>query len=221
MNNPKFRPRETPFDALPDCPVLNAAELLFGQLVRVQGVGMVWRGGLQKRHNGVFQGMLTNIRKPVNGDWAVHLMSMEGPDCYMKVYPRLAAVTIVEPVADMGQALTRLFKNRGDKFWGIGEDGRFLVQGWPATTCTGYARRVQYLLPNVKVRGRHLKEDEDTHLARSNTCDGHDFAVYDDRYAIDPWPSEVETIDHMPIVVPVDSPEFEAAYGPYRTWARL
>ena len=88
------------------------------------------------------------------------------------------------------------FVNRGDDFWEVDfdEEGQSKFKDLPysGTQCTGYACKIRQKLgpDRVKIFG-FMVEDNPT-AGIGTLADGHDFAIVDDRYIIDPWLTEVE-----------------------------
>lgn len=92
--------------------------------------------------------------------------------------------------------LAHEFLARDDAFWGITEDeegAKFAngsAAGYSAVVCTGFARAIRDKLgrSHVVVKGFH---------AWANPCrisreyGGHDFAIVDNRYIVDPWLTDV------------------------------
>lgn len=94
------------------------------------------------------------------------------------------------------QSLTEKFMGQDDTFWGVEvhEDySEFTGLGFHGCQCTGFAVRIQEKLgaERVKVMGFHLEDNPQAGVG--SICDGHDFAVVDGRYIVDPWLVEVET----------------------------
>ena len=115
--------------------------------------------------------------------------------------------------------LTKLYKNRDDAFWGIefaldeeehDEHGRvvkeyghsgFTRQGNPfsATCCTGYAIEVMNHWAPGRVKIRYITCETKVCVTEYQSevldiADGHDFAVLDGVWVIDPWVCEVEEL---------------------------
>ena len=65
-----------------------------------------------------------------------------------------------------------------------------LPNGWSGTCCTGYAHLVEERLPGrVRVVGFANKDNPTSRIARESWHPGgHDFAIVDDRFIVDPWP---------------------------------
>ena len=100
------------------------------------------------------------------------------------------------PERTMTDWLLSEFTGRDDEFWGIvgeGESGgaEFAGTGMSAVCCTGYALAIQKKLPG-RVRVYGFWSEDNPGAAVSEYSDGHDFAVVDGRYIVDPWAQEVE-----------------------------
>jgi len=96
----------------------------------------------------------------------------------------------------MKQELTKQFMGQDDTFWGVEvhEDySEFTDLGFSGCQCTGFAIRIQEKLgaDRVKVMGFYVEDNPEAGVG--SICDGHDFAVVDGRYIVDPWLVEVET----------------------------
>ena len=88
------------------------------------------------------------------------------------------------------------FLNRDDDYWGIeinpeGES-TFINSGYSGTRCTGFACVISRKMPaRTKIYGFNEEDNPLSEIVRM--AGGHDFAVIDDRYIIDPWLVEVES----------------------------
>ncbi len=67
--------------------------------------------------------------------------------------------------------------------------GSTFSDGTSVVFCTSFAIQVQRLLPDhhVIVVGFNNEDNNDCDAAREKWGDGHDFAIVDDRYLVDPW----------------------------------
>ena len=91
------------------------------------------------------------------------------------------------------EALKAEFIKRDDDFWGITPDdgdGAKFPNG-AGLYCTGFALTIQEKLGDrVKVWGFYADDNPGTVWDR--LADGHDFAVIDDRFIVDPFATEFE-----------------------------
>ena len=119
-----------------------------------------------------------------------------------------------------------------DKFYGIefGEEGEsiFPNTGYSGVQCTGYAYAIQGKLGKDRVKvvgffdegnggtvfgGRRYKEIDPI-------GDGHDFAIVDDRYIVDPWITEFGGSKQgvFDLQDPSDEDAIRAIYGDSSNW---
>lgn len=114
--------------------------------------------------------------------------------------PRGPAITETAETPAGGQELSTEslqaeFIGRDEDFWNIqeSEDGGTTIAGseFSATQCTGYACAIRQML-GERVRIMGFSADENP-SAVQQLADGHDFAVVDGRYIVDPWIVEVES----------------------------
>ena len=100
----------------------------------------------------------------------------------------------------MKQMLRDYFFNRDDNFWGFILDPEedpeeetyvFPESGFRWTYCTGYACEIKRMLgkDRVEVWGYRIEDTEDQRIGHDSG--GHNFAIVDNRYIVDPWPNEV------------------------------
>ena len=101
---------------------------------------------------------------------------------------------------DTTKGFREAFIGQDDEFWDIepgGEDYgcEFRKTGVSGVACTGYALEIWRKLggERVKLYGFFLQDNEDSEIAMLSG--GHDFAVVDDRWIVDPWVSDIEQMD--------------------------
>lgn len=96
-----------------------------------------------------------------------------------------------------------------------------LANGGDGCCCTHYAYLVHQRLPGrVQIYG-FANEDNPTAMAVKECWHpgGHDFAVVDDRYIVDPWVRHVHFCHpSRPIVYDLQDQETTALYGPRTAW---
>lgn len=112
----------------------------------------------------------------------------------------------------------------GDEFWGITYDEKegwseFRATGYSGVQCTGYACAIRDKLgrDRVKIRGFAGEDNPKAQVAD----DGHDFAIVDDRYIVDPWATDIaETSERgvFDLKDPADAAEIKRLYGDPKTW---
>lgn len=98
--------------------------------------------------------------------------------------------------------------------------------GGSATCCTDYAAQIfKALAGRVQIFGFANEDNPTSRVAREELHPGgHDFAVVDDRYIVDPWIRLVAG-ETGPIVFDLQHPEEAAAaldtYGPRDCWTHM
>lgn len=102
----------------------------------------------------------------------------------------------------------------------------FFPDGTSAICCTDYARQISMGLPGrVQIFGFANEDNPTSRVARDKLHPGgHDFAVVDDRYVVDPW-IRLVLCEKGPIVFDMQD-ELEAAqvldtYGPRTCWKNM
>jgi hypothetical protein len=92
--------------------------------------------------------------------------------------------------------LVRLFIGRDDAWSGIGEDEDsgcvFKDSGFSGVVCTGYAFAIRRILGSDRVVIRGFLDSGNPGTEVGRLAGGHDFAVVDDRFIVDPWLPGVE-----------------------------
>jgi len=65
----------------------------------------------------------------------------------------------------------------------------YLPHGGSATCCTDYAMHIYLALPGrVVIFGFSNEDNPTSRFAQEAMAEGHDFAIVDKRYIVDPWP---------------------------------
>ena len=112
-----------------------------------------------------------------------------------------AAREIVEsplaPPAKIMELLAEEFIGRDDEFWGIvgeGASAKFAGTELRAWDSAGYALTIREKLPGRRVQVFTFAAEDNPWAAVSEDRDGHDFAVVDGRYIVDPWALEVGVV---------------------------
>lgn len=138
-------------------------------------------------------------------------------------------------VAQVKADLIRQWIRRDDAFWGVhptAEDGTpcadeesYELQfksGWAACCCTGYAVEIRERIGRDRVTVAGFGSDRNPGSWIAATCGGHDFAVFDRVWIIDPWLTDVEGQD-LPGVWNLieDRAEVLRLYGPSSAWEFL
>lgn len=92
--------------------------------------------------------------------------------------------------------------------------------GSSAITCTNYARHVVARLPGrARIVGFFVEDNPASRLAQ--IAGGHDFAIVDDRWIVDPWVRLVESESGricFDLASPADRAIVEDLYGPRERW---
>jgi len=97
----------------------------------------------------------------------------------------------------LGLELQEEFIGKDDEFWGVefDDDGasNFSGHAFSGVSCTGFAIRVLEKLGSNRVRIYGFLSTDNPNAGVNSLSGGHDFAVVDNRYIVDPWLSEVES----------------------------
>jgi len=148
--------------------------------------------------------------------------------CIVDIGTKQLALT--EDVID--DRLTDFLNHRDDhdKFWNItGRPDAHFANGYWWGTCTGYAMEIQSRLgaARVKVMGFHAKKNPRSEISEK-VLDGHDFAIVDNRYIIDPWVRHIKVngYDFMARGIydmdnPADLAEIHRLYGDPDSWEEV
>jgi len=100
-----------------------------------------------------------------------------------------------------------------------------LGNGGSAVCCTHYAKFIYDKLPGrVKIYGFHNEDNPDCEIVKRNLHPGgHDFAIVDDMYIVDPWPRFVRGDPFKKMVFPVNdlSGLTRRIYGLKKNWKRM
>lgn len=101
-----------------------------------------------------------------------------------------------------------------------------LPGGGSGTCCTDYAELIYNALPGrVEIWGFANEDNPDCRIAQEEWHPGgHDFAIVDHRFIVDPWPRLVAcTCTQMVFDLkdPHDAEKASRIYGPKKRWTRL
>ena len=140
--------------------------------------------------------------------------------------PEVGTEGVSTPESTTKDSLVPEFTNRDETFWGITEtsEGGEFGDGSSAVQCTGFACAIQKKLgpDRVKVMGFMTEDNPGTEI--ETVAEGHDFAVVDGRYIVDPWIAEVEGISDA-IVFDLqdegDQARISSIYGDQTTWEEV
>jgi hypothetical protein len=131
--------------------------------------------------------------------------------------------------SDPRKKLHTEFIGRDDAFWNIdpGDDNSgssFRDNPYSGVTCTGYACSILHKLGKnrVKVFGFSETDNPKSRIVEKDNT-GHDFAVVDDRYIVDPWLTEFSLASGTDQGVfdmqdPKDAAEVKKIYGDQANW---
>lgn len=100
-------------------------------------------------------------------------------------------------------------------------EASLLPDGGRAASCYDCASYIRSLEPNTEIYGFWSREN--TGWAGAILQDGHDFAVVDRRYIVDPWIVETEHLSDRAVFDlknPADHAEVRRLYGDRRSWRR-
>ena len=104
-----------------------------------------------------------------------------------------------------------------------GDGARFKGTDMSAVECTGYACVIRQALgTRVKIVGFSENDNPASKVARE--AGGHDFALVDDRYIVDPWVRDVEAFSQQTIFdvkSAADAKAIADLYGSQSAWSRL
>lgn len=94
---------------------------------------------------------------------------------------------------------------------------------WSATVCTGYALELAHIfgLNRVQLFGFQREANPTSRIAQD--AGGHDFAIIDGRFIVDPWLDDTESISEQTIfdlLNPNDAALIADLYGPRDRWQR-
>jgi hypothetical protein len=127
----------------------------------------------------------------------------------------------------MTMAQFREFKKQHPQFE---ESGDFTVEmpdGSSSVECTNYARHIKKTLAqrNVEIVGFFCSDNQDCTFTRMDLAEGHDFALVDGRYLIDPWMRLVCGYDNVPMVYDLtnqsEANQAHHMYGTRERWVRV
>ena len=112
--------------------------------------------------------------------------------------------------------LERYFLNRSNRFWGIKEQE--FPNGLSWTNCMGFALEIKKKLgaKRVKIYGFYLKDNPTAKSAKISG--GHDFAMVDDRFIVDPWLTDVMGASQGVFDVQTEQMEVTCLYGNRNKW---
>ena len=102
------------------------------------------------------------------------------------------------------------------------EEASLLPDGGRAASCFDCASYIRSLEPNTEIYGFWSREN--TGWAGAILQDGHDFAVVDHRYIVDPWIVETEHLSDRAVFDlknPADHAEVRRLYGDRRSWRQV
>lgn len=105
-----------------------------------------------------------------------------------------------------------------------GSGSCFLTDGSSGVECTGYARTIRSVFgPDRAVVYGFSARDNPESMFADRGYDGHDFALVDERYIVDPWLFEVENYDRVGVFDLKDERSAERVrkfYGDPEAWTR-
>lgn len=124
-------------------------------------------------------------------------------------------------------------KEYGEKYGDLGKDGpdtaSLMPDGTSAVCCTNYAHHVRRVLGDMGCEVAVVGfANEDNPTSRCAIVEyhpgGHDFAIVDDRYLIDPWVRLVAAVEDQifyDLNDPADAAKARDIYGPRECWLPL
>jgi hypothetical protein len=125
----------------------------------------------------------------------------------------------------LSMAQFRDFKTQNPQF-----KGDFTVEmpdGSSSVECTNYARHIKKTLAqrNVEIVGFFCSDNQDCTFTRMDLAEGHDFALVDGRFLVDPWMRLVCGYDNVPMVYDLtnqaEAQQAHHMYGVRDRWVRV
>lgn len=114
-----------------------------------------------------------------------------------------------------------MYEKLGDHMPGVIS---YLRNGGSAVCCTDYASWIFTELPGrVRIHGFSCEENPTSRVAREDMHPGgHDFAVVDGRYIVDPWPRLVRgAFQQMVFDMETEQELVDDIYGPCNCWTLM
>lgn len=105
-----------------------------------------------------------------------------------------------------------------------GEHGEsvFAYTGLSAVVCTGYAMEVLRRLGAERVKVYGFFADDNPKAKIGQVAEGHDFALVDDKFIVDPWIATVESVsDEFVFELGVDDQVIAELYGEKDKWTQI
>lgn len=101
-------------------------------------------------------------------------------------------------------------------------DGALFPDGTRVVSCSNWARYVRRVLgERARIHGYFAEDNPGTIIG--DLAGGHDFAIVDERYIVDPWAALVEYVEGagvLDLLDPNDSARIEKLYGDPARWTR-
>lgn len=116
------------------------------------------------------------------------------------------------------------FKKKNSGFAENGDWRVVMPDGSSSVVCTNYAKHIKTTLTQRKVEvvGFLCSDNQDCTFTRMDLAEGHDFAIVDGRYLVDPWLRLVCGIDNVPMVYdlkePKEAKQAAVMYGERSRW---
>lgn len=132
----------------------------------------------------------------------------------------------IDPEFTDKQSLSETFLGRDDDFWDIDsteEASKFRKSGHSGVQCTGFACEIEDRLGKDRVQVVGYDAGDNPSSAIGQVADGHDFAIVDNRYIVDPWVRDVESMGDgvYDLFDPEDAAEAARLYGDRSQWRSL
>lgn len=102
-----------------------------------------------------------------------------------------------------------------------------MPDGSSSVVCTNYAKHIKATLKqrNVEIVGFMCSDNQDCTFTRMDLAEGHDFALVDGRYLVDPWMRLVCGYDNIPMVYDLtnqaEAQQAHHMYGARDRWVRV
>lgn len=148
---------------------------------------------------------------------AAELTRMFGTDAAIGI-----TVHVAGDFAPMSATQFEKFKAQNPGFAESGHYTMAMPDGSSTVVCTNYAKHIERTLPGrVQLAGFFCDENPDCEFSRRDYAEGHDFAIVDGRYLVDPW-MKLVYLDKGPVVYDLQDPaqaaQAAAMYGDRSLW---
>lgn len=131
------------------------------------------------------------------GSRAIARSELELENAVLEMVKAEAKRRQMESAPSLVAELQKRFIGRDDEFWGITYNeesgGSTFKTGYSGVQCTGFACAIKHMLEKGRVKVMGWSEEENPTSEVAQSAGGHDIAVVDGRYIVDPWLTDVES----------------------------